>query len=72
MSFKISENTKLSRSAPNTPRFAFTLLMVNPRVVASSPESRKCSFGVLTIRFRAFVYQGCNVDTRNICSSSAT
>src|SRR3546814_10385217 len=56
--------TTLFRS-PNTSRLAFTRSKLNPRAVASRPESRKCSLGVLAIRFSAFVYQGCNVETRS-------
>ena len=62
MSFSTSENTKLSSSAPNVPRSAFTRSKVSPRTLASRPESRKCSLGVLTIRFSALVYQGCTLD----------
>jgi hypothetical protein len=61
MSFRTSENTKLSSSAPNVPRSAFTRSNVSPRTVASSPESRKWSLGVLTIRFSELLNQGCTV-----------
>ncbi len=45
---------------------------LNPCTAPGNPESRKCSFGVLAIRFSTPVRQGCNVETSNILSSSAT